>query len=201
MGNSVSTLGAEAISPEGTDVKNLVVLAVLGLATSSFGAPTAPRAQANTNVPSQQGALRVNSPKSNEVVRQDFVHVMYQLVNRGATPATSPNFTVQLDGNDPVTTSAYDYTFTGLTLGAHTVTVTLVDANGTPIANSSVSTKFTVVDGTRAPRTPSSSLFGGGTVQLASSEISPLPTPLPMLSLVGFAVLIGGICTAIRNHR
>ncbi|HEY3929903.1 MAG TPA: hypothetical protein VGL89_16145 [Candidatus Koribacter sp.] len=182
-------------------MKKAVILAVLALSIAGFGAQTGVRTQANTNVPSQAGALRVNTPKANEVVRQDFVHVTYQLVNRGATPATSPNFTVQLDGTDPITTTAYDYTFTGLTLGAHTITVTLVDANGTPIANSSVSTKFTVVDGTRAPRAPSGSLFRKSSMQLASSEISPLPTPLPMLSLVGFAVLIGGICTAIRNRR
>jgi hypothetical protein len=166
--------------------------------------PFASARQNSANVPSQAGDLRVNTPKANEVVSQTFVHVTYQLVNRGATPATSPNFTVQLDGNDPITTTAYDYTFTGLTPGAHTITVTLVDANGLPMANSSVSTKFVVKDGNRNPAaSPTAFQRHRRRVEVAKSEATALPlgsTPLPILSLVGFAVLVGGIWTAIQSH-
>jgi hypothetical protein len=119
--------------------------------------------------------------------------VQYQLVNRGVAAAPSPNFTIQLDGTDPVTTSAYDYTFTGLTPGAHTVTVTLVDANGVPIANSSVAVKFMVANGVAQ-----TGLFRRETnLQLATSDVG---TPLPMLSMVGFLVLVGGIVTTIRKR-
>ncbi len=184
-------------------MKNLFVASILGFALAGFagGASGAGSAAQNSNVPSQAGGLRVNSPKANERLAQNFVHVQYQLVNRGADAATSPNFTVQLDGTDPITTNQTDYTFTGLTPGTHTVTVTLVDANGVPIANASVSTKFTVVDGTHTNGTPSSSLGSPVKLQIASNEMTTLSdgsTPLPMLSLVGFAVLIGGICTAMR---
>jgi hypothetical protein len=154
-------------------------------------------------VPSQAGALRVNTPKANEIIGQNFVHVTYQLTNTGISAAASPTFTVQLDGNDPVNTTASDYTFTGLTPGAHTVTVTLVDANGSPIAGSSVSTKFTVADGNRPTGAGSTTIFNFPTsnLRLNTNEIASLAdgsTPLPMLSLVGFAILIGGICTAVR---
>lgn len=187
-------------------MKNLLFTTVLGLSISAFAAQTnspAPQPSSNTNVPSQAGALRVNSPKANEKIAQNYVHVTYQLTDRGVTPAPSPNFSVQLDGNDPVTTTSYDYTFTGLAPGVHTITVTLVDANGLPIANSSVSTKFTVVDGNGGARSPSSQLSPAPHLKLASSEVTPLPdggTALPLLSLVGFAVLIGGISTAIKNR-
>jgi hypothetical protein len=161
-------------------------------------------AQPSSNVPSQAGALRVNTPKANETLAQTFVHVTYQLVNRGASPASSPNFTVQLDGNDPVNTTAYEYTFTGLAAGTHTITVTLVDANGVPIANSSVSTKFVVKDGTRNPSSAPTALHHRRTrLRLAKSQAASLPigsTPLPILSLVGFGVLVGGIWTAIQNR-
>lgn len=170
-------------------MRKLWLVAVLGVGITA--------GLAQSNVPSQAGALRVNSPKANERIAQTFVHVTYQLVNRGISAAASPDFTVQLDGNDPVATTANDYTFTGLTPGVHTVTVTLVDANGTPIQGSSVATKFTVVDGNRTGGPPSSSLQPSGQhLVLNASEA----TPLPMLSLVGFAVLVGGICTAIRNR-
>src|SRR5664279_626402 len=186
-------------------MKKVLLAAVLGLSVSVFAGqtstPTRGQQSGPSNVPSEAGALRVNTPKANETIAQTFVHVTYQLTNTGVSAAASPDFTVQLDGNDPVNTTARDYTFTGLTPGAHTVTVTLVDANGSPIANSSVSTKFTVVDGTRTGRTPSSFFFPTSNFRITTREIASLRdagTPLPMLSLVGFAVLIGGICTAVR---
>jgi hypothetical protein len=184
-------------------MKNVLLLAVLGFSLSSFGAQSNTRQPNNTNVPSQAGALRVNTPKANEIIGQNFVHVTYQLTNTGISAAASPTFTVQLDGNDPVNTTASDYTFTGLTPGAHTVTVTLVDANGSPIAGSSVSTKFTVADGNRPTGAGSTTIFNFPTsnLRLNTNEIASLAdgsTPLPMLSLVGFAILIGGICTAVR---
>ncbi len=180
-------------------MKLFLLAAVLGLSLSGFAGQTTGGGQ-NSNVPSQAGALRVNTPKANENLAQTFVHVSYQLVNRGADPASSPNFTVQLDGNDPITTTALEYTFTGLAAGTHTVTVTLVDANGVPIANSSVSTKFTVSDGNRPNRNPSSFLQSTQGVQLASSDLGLSDgAPLPMLSVLGFAILVGGICTAARE--
>jgi hypothetical protein len=186
-------------------MKNLAIRALVALALSVgfAGVPSEAR-QNNANVPSQAGALRVNTPKANETIAQNFVHVTYQLVNPGATPAPSPNFTVQLDGNDPITTTAYDYTFTGLAAGTHTITVTLVDANGVPMANSSVSTKFVVKDGTRNPSAaPTAMHHRRSKLRLAESEAASIPvgsTPLPLLSLVGFGVLVGGIWTAVQ-HR
>lgn len=176
-------------------MKKLLIALSLVLSTSAWPQAAAQRQPNNSNVPSQAGALRVNTPTANQQLAQNFVHVTYQLVDRGVTAAISPNFTVQLDGTDPVSTTAYEYTFTGLAPGTHTITVTLVDANGAPIANSSVSTKFTVADGNRAPQSPSSRVRTRH-VPVESAGV----TPLPMLSLVGFAVLLGGISTAIRNR-
>lgn len=182
----------------GHGMKNFWMVFVLGFAMAAFaqnpGGKTSQPPGDSTNVPSQNGALRVNSPTANEKIGHDFVHVTYQLVNRGLAASPSPTFNVQLDGQDPVSTATYDYTFTGLTPGQHTVTVTLVDANGTPIANASVAVKFVVVRQTAGawmhwhhPHQP---------VQLAEAQV----TPLPMLSMVGFIVLIGGICTAVRTR-
>jgi hypothetical protein len=177
----------------------LIVVLGLGIAASVAqqpgGAPTG-QPPSNTTAPAQGGALRVNSPQVNQVLSQNFVHVTYQLVNRGVSAAPSPNFTIQIDGADPITTTAYDYNFTGLTAGPHTVTVTLVDANGVPIANSSVAVKFSVANQPRGGG--AASLFHSNReLTLATSDVG---TPLPMLSMVGFMVLLGGIFTTIRNR-
>ena len=179
-------------------MKTICLSVILGLSVSvTLAQTTSPvAAQSGTNVPSQAGALRVNSPRANESITQNFIHVTYQLVNRGISAAPSPNFTIQLDGTDPVTTTAYDYTFTGLAPGAHTVTVTLVDANGSPIADSSVAVKFIVQNTQRGGGAATLFVPRSGR-QVATSNIA---TPLPLLSFVGFCVLVGGICTAIR-HR
>ena len=182
-------------------MKTILLAVVLGFAIAASaaqqpgGGPTG-QPPSNTNVPAQGGALRVNSPQVNQTLSQNFVHVTYQLTNRGVAAASSPSFTIQLDGDDAITTTAYDYTYTGLAPGPHTITVTLVDANGVPIANSSVAVKFTVAR--PQPGGGSVSLFGSTThMQLATSDVG---TPLPMLSMVGFLVLVGGIVTAIRTR-
>lgn len=175
------------------------VAAVLGLALAGTSAQTGTKAT-GTQEPAQAGALRLNSPRPNEQLAQDFVRVAYELTNRGVDAAPSPDFRLQLDNRSPVTTSSYSYTFTGLAPGAHTLSVSLVDANGMPIGNATVRTSFTVVQAT--PR-PSSFWLELPKLNANSSAIALLPetsTPLPLLSLVGFAVLVGGICTAVRSR-
>jgi hypothetical protein len=113
-----------------------------------------------------------------------MVNVRFEVVNPAAT-AGSPNFLVQMDGTDPIRTSDTEYTFTGLAPGLHTVTVTIVDANGTPVPGSRASAEFTV-----AAATPHSEY--------------PVPTghsPLPVLSLVGFGVLIWQAVVTMRSRE
>ncbi len=182
-------MGDISLARSGSRIKVFLVAVFLGICVSSGFSQT------GANVPSQAGALRVNSPQANQRITQNFVHFSYQLVNRGASAAPSPNFTVQLDGTDPITTTASDYTFTGLTSGPHTVTVTLVDANGVPIADSSVAVKFTVLSTPRGGGTASRS-HSKSRLQIAATDVA---TPLPLFSLVGFFVLVGEIWTAIHS--
>ncbi len=53
-------------------------------------------------------------------------------------------FKLQLDGQDVGRTTDTAYTFTGLRLGMHTVTVLLVDANGTPVLGAQDQVQFWV---------------------------------------------------------
>jgi len=91
-----------------------------------------------------QAAIRIVSPEAGERLSTNFVTVRFELLEPGATPASSPNYLVRLDGREPVRTTDTEFTFSGLTAGTHTVMVELVDANGTPIAGTRTQVRFTV---------------------------------------------------------
>ena len=130
-------------------VRELRTIAVILIALAAL--PAILRAQ-NSGITKNQGpgqavhpaatALRITAPKSGERLQQDFVNVQYELMNEGASAAGMPIFRVKLDSQEPVTTSTTNYTFIGLAPGPHTVTVQLVDANGTPITAAGSEVQF-----------------------------------------------------------
>lgn len=171
--------------------------------------------------------LRIVSPKNNQRIAVDFVNVRYQLTNPAAAANTLPTFQVQLDGADPVRTSSTDHTFTGLTPGAHTIAVELVDANNTPVAGTRTEVHF-VVGSERPTPSPTGAALRDDEVRLhlvnvsmqtASSDTTDRTTPekpasagndtdglpptgsaLPLLSIIGFGVLVGGIASALKTR-
>jgi hypothetical protein len=137
------------------------------------------------------------------------------LVNPTASAASSPNFKIQLDSNDPVTTTTSQQSFTGLTPGSHVVTVQLVDANGTLIPNSQAQVQFTVMpttqnggaapqSGTQGVSTPApqakATIAPGVTAESHEDSLPPASSSLPILSIVGFGVLVGGVISAMRTR-
>jgi hypothetical protein len=73
----------------------------------------------------------------------DFVTVRFELVQPNPAGGDN-NFVVRLDSYDPVHTSETEYTFTGMRPGQHILTITEVDANGTPLPERSATVQFTV---------------------------------------------------------
>ena len=158
--------------------------------------------------------LRITSPTIGEKVGNTHVTVRYEITNRGADAAPSPTYRVQLDGRDASETLDTSYTFTGLAPGDHTVTVQLVDANHNPIGGSQVVVHFKTF--TPAAANPGAS---GTTTPQTTGALAPpkvvkakLPLPsrnelpdaggeLPLLSLVGFGVLFGGVISALRTRK
>jgi len=190
-------------------------------ATPSGQAPPAPTNMASSSV-------RIVSPQASEKIRDNFVDVRFEITNPGASVNT-PTFQVQLDGRDPVQTTSTDQTFNGLTPGTHTVSVELVDANGTPINGSRTQVQFTVAAKQPStlpaqPRSPSASGQGPRLLGVAfqqdpaaqqdsaaankdsnkqDSDGDALPQSgsiLPLMSLVGFGVLVGGITSALKTR-
>lgn len=166
--------------------KFAIILAVMAL-----GILIAPCARAQNSSPQQSTAsaplLQITQPPAGAKLAQSFVSVQYQLTNPSIAAAGSPNFKVQIDNQDPITTTSTSQDFTGLAPGPHTVSVQLVDANGSPIAGAAASVKFTIVN-------PASQ--SGFSARILPSGSS----PLPLLSVIGFGVLLGGLVSAMRTR-
>jgi hypothetical protein len=187
----------------------LLLVAITAAAWAQF--QQAPGTQA------QSAEIRVTAPQQHARQTANYVTLRYELQNPTSATAGSPNFKVQLDGNDPVVTASTEQNFTGLTPGQHVVTIQLVDANGTPIPNSQTQVQFVVLPtpqnaggqnqgaGTSQPSAPlpqaslGSIAVGAPQVQMAS--YAPQGSLLPIVSIVGFGVLVGGIVSAIKTHN
>jgi hypothetical protein len=160
--------------------------------------------------------LRILSPKSGEKISTDFVTVQYEAAT-GVTAAGRPTFRVRLDSSDPVNTTDTEYTCTGLAPGTHTVTVQVVDANGTPIVGAQGQVQFTVLSPQQnrgvKPQSPQAAAQPDAAAQLVPAAMTsqpsgqnpqePLPqagSPLPVLSVIGMGVLLGGIASALRTR-
>ena len=180
--------------------------------TGGANAPTA------VNPAPASSSLRILTPVANQKHTSNAVNVRWQLTNE-ALAAGVPNYEVQLDGADPITTSTTEQVFSGLAPGVHTVVIRLVDANGTPIAGGSSQVQFVVTPPEQAapanPRPQSNASFPR--VELVNAAYiqdrqpekdqrgeAPLPSSasaLPLLSIVGFGALVGGVVSARKTRR
>ncbi len=196
----------------------LVMVAALAPAAAAQNAGTAPNQGAGQagNPAGQAGILRITTPKPGEKLRQNFVEVKFTLSNAAASAAGIPNFQLKLDSQDPVTTNSTSYTFSGLTPGNHVITVQLVDANNTPVAGAAGQVQFVVLRPEAAPglarlrrrerlvslalrmEQPEQESAPSGQGQ---DELPSAAGALPLLSVIGFGVLLGGIASAMRTRR
>jgi hypothetical protein len=172
---------------------------------------TAPEAGAVNRDP-QSTLIRILTPVASQKLADNFATVRFELVNPSAYAGT-PNYRIQMDGNDPITTSQTSQAFTGLAPGAHTVTIQMVDANGTPVPGGRAALQFFVAQ----PASPQ------GTVQSAPKDrelkiagykfqqpdpspqednpnLPPASSPLPLISIIGFGILVGGIVSAMKTR-
>jgi hypothetical protein len=196
----------------------LLILAALAAALAQgdrSGQQGGQASQQIVNPLPQSPSIRILTPVSGQMLASDFVVVRFEAVQ--PVLSDEPDFQIQLDDRDPVNTSSTDYTFTGLQPGVHTVRVTLVDANFTPAAGGAATVQFKVpVAGSShqnalplgarphanqsiagafppAPIPPELRKDGDVKAPIAGS-------PLPVLSLIGFGLLIGGAIQTMRRR-
>ncbi len=207
-------------------IEKFVLIAVLTITQLAFSqAGSAPLSRqpggtdpsAGTVNPAPQSTLtRILTPVASQKLNDNFTTVRFELINPSAYAGT-PNFQLQMDGNDPVTTSATQQPFTGLAPGAHTITVQMVDANGTPVPGGRAAVQFfvspaTTQTGERPPGAASTTVprkpfsFAGlkflaqHKVEDVDSDLPPASSPLPLISIIGFGILVGGIISAMKTR-
>jgi hypothetical protein len=203
------------------------VATALGVAQDSQPSTTAPadNPQPTTVIVTpalQPSPVRILTPNQGQTLPENYVHLRFELVQ----PALSgePNFLVQLDSADPINMSDTDYTFPNLQPGNHTIRVTLVDANNVPVQGGSATVQFKVPSD-QPPKSDDphgAALHSNGTLGsqanrtlAGAAPAAPIPpelrnegdpklplagSPLPLLSLIGFGLLIGGAAQAMRAH-
>ena len=172
----------------------------------------------SVNPAPQSTLIRILTPVSSQKLSDNFTTVRFELINPTAYAGT-PNFLVQMDGNDPITTSTTQQAFTGLAVGAHTLTVQMVDANGTPVPGGRAAVQFFVAaprpanspQGSASTSTPRSGKvvkFAGFTFQQPDPAAQPDDDPnlppasssLPLISIIGFGILVGGVVSAMKTR-
>jgi hypothetical protein len=150
------------------------------------------------SVAAQNSLVHILSPVPSQQLSTNYVDLNFELVNPGVSGG-SADFKVQLDGLDPVSTKDTTYTFIGLNPGQHTISVELVDANDTPVPGGrSMVTFFVVSTGSQhqqGTRVPGMTAKNGD-----PPELAPASSALPLLSIIGFGVLVGGVASALRTR-
>jgi len=184
------------------------------------GATTAGTNQAVDTMASSS-AIKILSPKADEKVGSSALSAKYELLSDAVSAAGSPNYRLQLDARDPVETTSTEHSFSGLYDGSHVLTVELIDANGTPIIGSQTEVHFTTSNQpaggaqqpaqpqqAQPPQSPRAELqppsLHKASLPLPDSGSDELPSAggeLPLLSMVGFGVLLGGLISAMRTRR
>jgi len=147
----------------------------------------------------QPSSLRIVSPKPNEKLAQTFVAVQFQQISP-ASPAGTPTYELRLDGRDPVQTTDTSYTFNGLSPGSHDLVIQIVDANGTPVSGTRSEVKFVIVNPVATAGTTGQAL---NLPVLPQTPLTDLPngnSSLPLLSIIGFGILVGGVISALRTR-
>lgn len=199
--------------------KLVIILWIVAVTSGALISQSPPGS--DQSAPAKNNNLRIVAPANGQKLSVNYVNVQYQITNPAAAPNNLPTFQVSLDGHDPVITSVLAHTFTGLAPGEHTISVQMIDANSLPVAGTQAEVRFVVLtpQQTTPARTP------GGTAQVQPTEPqlqeagstqdqrSPevlnasvqgdLPSTssgLPLLSVIGFGVLVGGIASALKTR-
>ena len=186
-------------------MKSLLGTLILAVSVSLWSLPAAAQ---QPRVDESLSAIRVITPKAGEKITQSVLLVSYELAAAVAAD-TDPTFELRLDTREPVRVRDTEHTFTGLQPGHHTLSVQLVDANNRPIPGTRSEIEFLVVqpksrdEEGRKPHMaagPRLVLLAGPSLSGQRDELPASGSPLPLLSLIGFGVLLTGIAAGSKGR-
>lgn len=169
---------------------------------------------ATVNPEAQPADVLILAPVAGQTLTSNSVDLSFELAQ--PTINEAPEFLVQLDNADPIRTSSTDYTFPELLPGSHNIQVTLVDASNSPLQGGSATVQFNIQSVPQATHNNASRKQYSRPTIAGAAPAAPIPpelrndgditlpmagSPLPMLSLIGFGLLIGGAAQAMRKRK
>jgi hypothetical protein len=193
--------------------KSAIIAILVFSAISIAGAQNSGSANANSQSSANHATTRrvvhIVSPASGENLEGTSVSIRYQ-VSPTKRPSTQPAmFRIQMDSQPPVETNETAYTFDSLTPGSHDVIVELLDSRNRPITSSLAKASFVC----QSPETNSAELVVEPmlppTLQKVAMFLPQAAAPIdpgdgsgemPLLSVIGLGVLIGGMVSAMKTR-
>lgn len=132
------------------------------------------------NLTARSGQIRIISPHNGDALSGNSVTIRYQL-NHPLANSSSASYELRLDGKAPVYTKKTDYRFDHLSPGRHQIRLQLVAAS-------------------RKDAPTSSTVYFSTSASGGAGELPETGSTLPLLSVIGFGVLLGGVASALRTR-
>ncbi len=193
-------------------MRKSAIIAILVLsAISMAGAQNSGSAnsKSSANHATTRRVVHIVSPVSGENLEGTSVSIRYQVSPTKRTSTQPAMFRIQMDSQPPVETNETAYTFDSLMPGSHDVTVELLDSRNRPITSSLAKASFVC----QSPETNSAELVVEPmlppTLQKVAMFLPQAAAPIdpgdgsgemPLLSVIGLGVLIGGMVSAMKTR-
>lgn len=168
------------------------------------------RSGAASNHANTRHVIHIVSPAFGENLQGTSVSIRYEVSSTKRTSARPTMFRIQMDSQPAVETTETAYTFDSLAPGPHDVTVELLDSRDRPLASSLVKTSFvSAVPDTNSnaelvvePMLPPSLQKVAMFLPQAAAPIDPGDgsAEMPLLSVIGLGVLVGGMVSAMKTR-
>jgi hypothetical protein len=154
--------------------------------------------------------IHIVSPAYGENLEGASVSIRYEVSSPKRTSTRPIVFRIQMDSQPPIETAENTYTFDSLAPGPHDVTVELLDSRNRPITSSLAKASFVsakpetspaaelVVEPMLPPSLQEVAMF----LPQAAAPIDPGDgsAEMPLLSVIGLGVLIGGMVSAMKTR-
>jgi len=188
----------------------ILVLSAISIAGAQNSGSANVNSQSSANHATTRRVVHIVSPVSGENLEGTSVSIRYQVSPTKRTSTQPAMFRIQIDSQPPVETNETAYTFDSLTPGSHDVTVELLDSRNRPITSSLAKASFVsaaletnpdgelVVEPMLPPTLQKVAMF----LPQAAAPIDPGDGSgeMPLLSVIGLGVLIGGMVSAMKTR-
>lgn len=176
----------------------LTITALAGSQTAPAGPPGTSVGTVNNN--SQTQLLRILTPAASQQLNSNAVTVRFEVADPSKDDG-APMFLVQLDRDNPIRTSATEQNFVAVAPGNHSVTVALLDANNAPVPGGRASVEFVVASQAGQPSAQAALQQKTDLAEkTADADLPKANSPLPLISVIGFGILVGGIVSAMKTR-